>query len=149
VPQKVVQWRMIRESAEAGHIVIACGGGGIPVVKADDGAFKGVEAVIDKDLTASILGTQIGAEILVVLTQVPSIFSDFNTPEQRPIRAIAVDELEQLQHQGQFPPGSMGPKVRAAASFLAGGGKRAIVTNALSLAEALAGRAGTHIIGAC
>ena len=148
-PVKVVQWRMIRESAEAGHIVIACGGGGIPVIKTDQGLFKGVEAVIDKDLTSSILGTQIGAEILVILTQVPHVYTDFNTPEQRPVRAITIDDLERLAHQGQFPDGSMGPKVAAAVSFLENGGKRAIVTNPPNLTDALAGRAGTHIIGAC
>ena len=149
VPKKVVQWRMIRESAASGHIVIACGGGGIPVIKGNDDAFHGVEAVIDKDLTSSILGTQIGAEILVILTEVPNIFTDFNTPEQLPIRAITIDELQRLQKQGQFPKGSMGPKVTAAVSFLLNGGKRAIVTNPENLTQALAGRAGTHIIGAC
>ena len=148
-PSKVVQWRMIRESAEAGHIVIACGGGGIPVIKSKTGAFQGIEAVIDKDLTSSILGTQIGAEILVVLTQVPCIFTDFNTPEERPIRAITIDELDKLAHQGQFPKGSMAPKVAAAIAFLSNGGKRAIVTNPDNLTAALAGKAGTHIIGAC
>jgi carbamate kinase len=148
-PSRVVQWRMIRESAEAGHIVIACGGGGIPVVKSSSGDFQGVEAVIDKDLTSSILGTQIGAEILVVLTQVPYIYTDFNTPEQRPIRAITIDELENLSRQGQFPKGSMAPKVDAAIAFLSNGGKRAIVTDPENLTLALAGKAGTHIIGAC
>jgi carbamate kinase len=148
-PVRVVQWRMIRESAESGHIVIACGGGGIPVIKSEKGDFNGVEAVIDKDLTSSILGTQIGAEILVILTQVPFIYTDFNTPEQRPIRAITIDELQQLVHQGQFPKGSMAPKVEAAVSFLVNGGKRAIVTNPENLTLALSGRAGTHVIGAC
>jgi carbamate kinase len=148
-PKRVVQWRMIRESAEAGHIVIACGGGGIPVVKTENGTFRGVEAVIDKDLTSSILGTQIGAEILVILTQVPYVYTDFNTPEQRAVRAITIDELETMQRQGQFPAGSMGPKIEAAVSFLANGGKRVIVTNPANLSLALEGRAGTHIIGAC
>jgi carbamate kinase len=140
---------MIRESAEAGHIVIACGGGGIPVIKTENGTYRGVEAVIDKDLTSSILGTQIGAEILVILTQVSNIYTDFNTPEQRPVRAITIDDLDRMAHQGQFPEGSMGPKVSAAVSFLTSGGKRAIVTNPSNLNDALAGRAGTHIIGAC
>jgi carbamate kinase len=148
-PVRVVQGRMIRESAEAGHIVIACGGGGVPVIERSGGGFQGVEAVVDKDLTSSILATQIGAEIFVILTEVPNIFQDFNTPEERPITAVTVEELLELQTAGAFPEGSMGPKVQAAIDFLERGGKRAVVTNPDNLLSALSGRGGTHVIGAC
>jgi carbamate kinase len=140
---------MIRESAEAGHIVIAAGGGGIPVRQKQDGTYEGVEAVIDKDLTSALLGNQIGAEILVVLTEVPRVYTAFGSDDQRAIGAITAERLMELYDAGEFPPGSMGPKVRAVAEFLEGGGKRAIITNPATLEDALAGRGGTHIIGGC
>lgn len=148
-PVKVAQWRMIREAAEAGHILIACGGGGVPVIERATGGFEGVEAVIDKDSTSSILATQIGAEILIILTEVPHIYTGFNTKAQQPISAITIEELRTLYTRGEFPPGSMGPKVRAAIDFLDKGGKRAIVTDPATLPNALIGAGGTHIIGAC
>jgi carbamate kinase len=149
IPNKIVQGHMIRESAEAGHIVIAAGGGGIPIIKKADGKYEGVEAVIDKDLTSSILATQIGAEILIILTEVPHVYTSFNTPEQRALSAVTTEELNELVKMGEFPPGSMGPKVRAAVGFLERGGKRSIVTSPAMLNEALKGRGGTHIIGGC
>ena len=148
-PTKVVQRHSIRESAEAGHIVIAAGGGGIPIKKKDDGTYEGVEAVIDKDLTSAMLANQIGAEILIVLTEVPQVYTAFNTDDQHAIGAITADRLLELYEAGEFPPGSMGPKVMAVVEFLEGGGKRAIITNPATLEDALAGRGGTHIIGGC
>ena len=148
-PVEVAQWRMIRESAEAGHVVIACGGGGVPVIVRKNGSFEGVEAVIDKDSTSSILATQIGAELLVILTEVPNIYTGFNTEEQRKISAITIEELRELYQAGEFPRGSMGPKVMAVIDFLDRGGKRAIVTDPPTLPKALGGSGGTHIIGAC
>jgi len=148
-PTKVVQRHSIRESAEANHIVIAGGGGGIPIKRKDDGTYEGVEAVIDKDLTSALLANQIGAEILIVLTEVPQVFTSFNTPEQRAIGAITADRLQELYDAGEFPAGSMGPKVKAVVEFLENGGKRAIITNPATLEDALAGRGGTHIIGGC
>ncbi len=148
-PTKIIQRHMIRETAEAGHVVIACGGGGIPIFRKEDGSYEGVEAVIDKDLSSSILANQIGAEIFIILTEVPEVYIKFNTPEKRSIGAITADQLEELLKAGEFPPGSMGPKVEAVIQFLANGGKRAIITNPEHLEDALLGRSGTHIIGAC
>jgi len=148
-PVKVVQRHMIRESAEAGHIVIACGGGGIPIVKRPDRLYEGVEAVIDKDLSSSMLATQIGADIFVILTEVPKVYTGFNTPEQRAIDAITSEGLKALLDEGHFPPGSMGPKVEAVCGFLERGGQRAIITNPDSLSQSLRGLGGTHIIGGC
>jgi carbamate kinase len=148
-PLKVIQRHMIRESAETGHIVIAAGGGGIPVIKKPDGTYEGVEAVIDKDLTSSILATQIGAEIFIILTEVPYVYTGWGTPEKKAIGAITTEELGELYAKGNFPPGSMGPKVVAAREFLERGGKRAIITDPETMPDALVGRGGTHIIGGC
>ncbi|MCU0665364.1 MAG: carbamate kinase [Myxococcota bacterium] len=148
-PIKVVQRFTIRDSAEAGHIVIACGGGGIPIIKDSEGRYEGVEAVIDKDLTSSLLANQIGAEMFIILTEVPQIFSGFKTPSERAISAVTSEQLRALHTAGEFPAGSMGPKVEAVIGFLERGGKRAIVTDPHTIGEALEGRGGTHIIGAC
>jgi carbamate kinase len=148
-PIKVVQRFTIRDSAEAGHIVIACGGGGIPIIKDKDGRYEGVEAVIDKDLTSSILANQIGAEIFIILTEVPQVYSGFKTPSERAISAVTSEQLKTLHNAGEFPAGSMGPKVEAVIEFLEHGGKRAIITDPQTLGDALEGRGGTHIIGAC
>ncbi|MBP7382358.1 carbamate kinase [Myxococcota bacterium] len=148
-PVKVIQRHMIRESAAAGHIVIACGGGGIPIIKKPDRSYEGVEAVIDKDLSSSMLATQIGADIFVILTEVPKVFIGFNTPNQRAIDAITSEGLKELLDAGEFPAGSMGPKVEAVCGFLERGGQRAIITDPHSLSAALRGLGGTHIIGGC
>jgi len=148
-PLKVVQRHMIRESAEAGHIVIAGGGGGIPIVKKPDGSYEGVEAVIDKDLTSSILATEIGAEIFIILTEVPCVFTGYGKPNKTAIGAITAEQLGEMYAAGEFPPGSMGPKVVAAREFLERGGKRAIITDPETMPDALLGRGGTHIIGGC
>jgi len=140
---------MIRDSAEAGHIVIAAGGGGIPIIRKPDESYEGTEAVIDKDLTSSILATQVGAEILIILTEVPYIYRNYSKPTQREISAITAQQLQDLYEEGEFPDGSMGPKVKAVIEFLDRGGKRAIVTNPGTLPDALQGRGGTHIIGGC
>jgi len=146
-PKRVVQWRMIRDSALAGHVVIAGGGGGIPIIKNTRGDYDGVEAVIDKDLTSSIIAGSIGADLLIILTAVPQVYVNFNTPEQRPLGAVTREEIERLIHEGHFPPGSMGPKVLAIHRFLQGGGRRGLVTDAPTLHAALEGRGGTHFVG--
>jgi carbamate kinase len=146
-PQKVIQRHMIRESTNRGNIVIAAGGGGIPIRIKPDGMYEGIEAVVDKDLTSSVLACDVGAELLIILTAVPQVFTHFNTPEQRTLSAVTVDEIEKLHEQGHFPPGSMGPKIEAAIHFLRHGGRRTLITDPESLPLAIDGRAGTHIIG--
>lgn len=146
-PRRVVQYRMIRDAAREGHIVIACGGGGIPILKSSDGDYTGVEAVVDKDLTTSLLGTEIGAEFLIILSNVPNVYLDFNGPNQRSLNAVTLDEVERYINEGHFPEGSMGPKVEAIRRFLHSGGKRALITSPDCLPDALEGRAGTHFIG--
>jgi carbamate kinase len=147
VPQKVIQRHMIRDAVRQGHIVIASGGGGIPVRKQADGQLAGVEAVIDKDLTSSVLASDVGAALLVILTAVPQVFVDFGKPRQRALGAVTLEEIEHLHAEGHFPPGSMGPKIEAVIRFLRAGGRRALITDPDSLPQAIEGRAGTHFVG--
>ncbi len=146
-PIRVVQHRMIRDAVRAGHVVIASGGGGIPVKIDDKGCFAGVECVIDKDLTSAVLADEVGADHLVILTAVPQVYVDFGKPGQRPLGAVTLDEIERLHHEGHFAPGSMGPKIEAVIHFLKAGGRRALITDADSLPDAIQGRAGTHFVG--
>ena len=146
-PLRVIQRHMIRETANAGHIVIACGGGGIPIKVRDDQRYEGVEAVVDKDLTSSVLACDVKAELLVILTVVPQVFVGFGKPDQRPLSAVTLDEIERLHAEGHFPAGSMGPKIEAVIHFLRSGGRRAVITDPDNLARAMEGSAGTHVIG--
>ena len=146
-PRRVVQRHMIRDAVRQGHIVVACGGGGIPVHRKPDGQFGGLEAVIDKDLTSSVLATDVGAALLVILTAVKQVCANFGRPDERPLGAVTLEEIEKLQVEGHFPPGSMGPKIEAVVRFLRAGGRRALITNPESLPQAIDGRAGTHFVG--
>jgi len=146
-PRRVLQRHMIRDAVRQGHIVVACGGGGIPVRRQADGQFAGLEAVIDKDLTSSVLATDVGAALLVILTAVPQVCVNFGRADERTLGAVTLEEIETLQAEGHFPPGSMGPKVEAVVRFLRAGGRRALITNPESLPQAIDGRAGTHFVG--
>ncbi len=146
-PVKVVQCETIREAAQAGHIVIACGGGGIPITSGEEGAYEGIEAVIDKDLTSAVLANQIGAQLLIILTAVPNVSVRYKKPDEKKLNAVTLREIRQFMMAGEFPPGSMGPKIEAVVNFLEGGGQRALITNPQSLQDALEGRAGTHFVG--
>ena len=146
-PVRVVQRHMIHDSASAGHIVVACGGGGIPIVRGADRDYEGIEAVIDKDLTSSVLAAEIGAELLIILTDVPQVYVHYGKPEQRALGAVTLKEIEALQAEGHFGTGSMGPKVEAIVNFLKAGGKRGLITSPARLGDAMDGRAGTHFVG--
>ena len=146
-PLKVIQRLMIADAARAGHIVVACGGGGIPVKKEKDGKYGGIEAVVDKDLTSSVLAANIGASLMIILTAEPQVYVNFGKPDQYALSAVTLEETEQLYAEGHFPPGSMGPKVEAVMHFLKEGGRRALITDPDSLPRAMEGRAGTHFIG--
>jgi carbamate kinase len=150
-PQAIVEAGTIRTLVEAGVVVVAAGGGGIPV--ADDGTgLAGVDAVIDKDYAAQQLANQLGADALVLVTGVENVMVDFGKPSQRAIEEIDVDEMDRHLADGQFPEGSMGPKVRAALSFLRNGGGSVVVTTPELAADALvddpAARKGTRIVAA-
>ncbi|MCC6527666.1 MAG: carbamate kinase [Polyangiaceae bacterium] len=147
-PLKVIQRHSIRDAVRQGHIVIACGGGGIPIKKKANGEYAGAEVVCDKDLTSAVLASDVGAELFIILTAVPQVFASYGKPDQHALGAVTVQELERLVAEGHFAPGSMGPKIEAVLGFLGRGGKRAIITDAEHLPAAIEGRAGTHFIGA-
>jgi carbamate kinase len=146
-PQSIVEWPAIKALVETGMLVIAAGGGGIPVVRDADGTLRGVEAVIDKDFASQRLATLVGARTLALLTEVENVAVDFGTPQQRALGQVTVDELERHLADGQFPAGSMGPKVQAAVQFLHAGGSRAIITSPARIADALVdGSIGTQVL---
>lgn len=145
-PLEIVEWSAIRELIGKGIVVIAAGGGGVPVVRDWDGRLRGVEAVIDKDLAASVLARQIRARRLVILTAVSRVTYDYGRPTQREIERLTVAEGRRGIAEGQFPPGSMGPKIAACLEFVESGGEEAIVTSPEKLLDALAGRAGTRVV---
>lgn len=143
-PCEVIELPVIRCLLEMGVIVIAAGGGGIPVLR-DATGLHGVEAVIDKDLTAALMADQLEAELLVILTDVPFAFQYFGQPRQQPIGRITPAVAQELIAAGHFAPGSMQPKIQAAAEFAGRPGRRAIICNPGSLSEALQRHAGTSI----
>ncbi len=143
-PLEVVEREVIAALLAQGAVVIAGGGGGVPVVRRQ-GHLVGVEAVIDKDHLAALLAELVGADLLVILTDVPCAYRDFGTPAQTPIGAITAADLGALVATGAFAEGSMGPKLEAAARFANRPGRRAIICNPDSLEDALAGRAGTIV----
>jgi carbamate kinase len=144
-PLGILELDVIRALAAAGTTVVAAGGGGVPVV-ARNGRYDGVDAVIDKDFAAALVGSLVGATTLLLVTGVEQVALDFGTPEERPLERMTAAEARGWLAEGQFPPGSMGPKIEAAVQFVEAGGEHAIVTSLDRMAEALAGRAGTRVV---
>ena len=128
-----------------GYVVIAAGGGGIPVVVPEEGDIRGVEAVIDKDYAAAMLAAALSADLFVILTGVERVSRDFGKPTETPLARLDVATARELLAEGQFPPGSMGPKIDAAIRFVEAGGREVLITRAESLPEALEGETGTVI----
>jgi len=145
-PRKVINLGVIRALLDAGVLVIAGGGGGIPVARNKRGDWVGVEAVIDKDLTSALLARSLDIPDLLILTAVERIAIDYDTPRQRYLDRVTASELRAHQRAGHFAKGSMGPKVEAALRHLAGGGRRAIIGHLERAAAALAGASGTHVV---
>jgi len=144
-PKYIVEGPAIKSLVNAGYIVIASGGGGIPVVEQQDGKFKGVEAVIDKDLAGERLATYLDAERFIILTDVDAVYIDYGKQSQKKISKIKVEELRKLYEEGHFPVGSMGPKVKAAIRFIEAGGGEAMIGELSQLIEVVKGKAGTLI----
>ncbi|MDQ7844318.1 MAG: carbamate kinase [Armatimonadota bacterium] len=145
MPLEIVERLTIKGLVYQSIVVIAAGGGGIPVVRRPDGSLEGIEAVIDKDLASSLLAQSIGADLLLISTAVPQVALHYGTPQERPIGTMTVAEAKQYLSQGHFPPGSMGPKVLAAVRFVEATGGEALITSPEGIEEALAGKTGTRI----
>ena len=145
-PEFVMHGLSIRTLVEAGTIVIAAGGGGIPVYSTDEGKLKGIDAVVDKDLTAAKLGRVIRAQEYYIITDIDQVYKNYNTPDQSPIHQMTDTEAKQLQTDGHFQQGSMWPKIRSAIHFLKHHGEKAVITNIANIEKAIDGKAGTTIL---
>lgn len=144
-PLRIVEAGVIRELVEAGVVVVAAGGGGVPVAKGERGELQGVDAVIDKDLTAERLGEAVDADALVILTDVDHVKLEFEKPGERDIERMGCAEARRWMEEGQFLAGSMRPKVLACVRFIEWGGSRAVISRLGTALEALEGRAGTLV----
>lgn len=144
-PTAIVEKDLIITLISSGALVIVTGGGGIPVRRDRSGLYKGVEAVVDKDLASSVLASEIDASELFILTGVEQVALRFGTPEETLLSSLTVDEARAFLAEGHFPAGSMGPKIEAACRFVENGGERALITDIFTLDQALAGRTGTWI----
>ncbi|NJB67162.1 carbamate kinase [Desulfobaculum xiamenense] len=144
-PLTIVEKREIATLVADGFIVICCGGGGIPVVR-EGRRFCGVDAVIDKDLASARLAQEVGVDVFVIVTDVAGAYLDYGTPAERLVERLRIDEAMEHLRGGQFPPGSMGPKIEACAEFLRGGGSRAVICGMDAIEDAVAGRGGTEIV---
>lgn len=145
-PIDIVPKRIIHELVRSGRIIICAGGGGIPVIINGNGLFQGVEAVIDKDYASSLLAKEVGVDLFIILTNVPRVYLNYGTPEETPVSVMTVEEADKYLAEGQFPPGSMGPKIRAAIEFIANGGNEVLITSASHLKASLVNRSGTRIV---
>lgn len=143
-PIDIIELDTIRNLVHDGVLVIACGGGGVPVVQTASG-LQGIEAVIDKDLASSLLATRLGVDLFVISTDTDRVYLDYRKPTQRPLEQTDTAELEHYYEEGQFPPGNMGPKIVSVLRFLRAGGKEAVITSCDDLCSAICGTAGTHI----
>jgi carbamate kinase len=146
MPQKIVGCHLLKRLVENGAVLVAGGGGGIPVYKDVGGYHRGVEAVIDKDYVASILACELEADLFIILTQVPMIAENFGRYNQKWLRRVPLSKAREMMDNHQFPPGSMGPKVQASIDFVVATGKEVLITDEHSLKNALEGQAGTFIV---
>ena len=145
-PLHIVNAKAIKSLVENGTVVIAAGGGGIPVYIEEDGRLEGVDAVIDKDLASAVLAKEIGAEELIILTDVDKVALNFGKSDQVWLDQLTGEEAHEYLHQEHFPYGSMGPKVKAAINFVSWGGKKVIITSIEKVEEDIQGNAGTIIV---
>ncbi|MBM4162005.1 MAG: carbamate kinase [Ignavibacteria bacterium] len=144
-PLEILEQEVIRQILDLGIIVIALGGGGIPVIVREDHTVVGVEAVIDKDRASALLAAALGIDCLIISTDVDQVYLNYRTSEQRGIKRATAELMQHYLDNGQFPPGSMGPKIEAAIRFLTNGGKEVVITSPDRVMEAIHGKAGTLI----
>ena len=144
-PRHVCDISLVQVLARRGTVVIAGGGGGIPVIRKRRGVRHGVRAVIDKDLTSAHMANVLGIPTLMILTSVPQVFINFGSNDQEALHTVSLREIKKFHKEGQFPPGSMGPKIEATIRFLEGGGEKVIISHLEDAMVALSGETGTHI----
>lgn len=145
-PIDIVPKSILYDLIHSGKIIIAAGGGGIPVIINGRGFFQGVEAVIDKDFASSLIAREVKAGLFIILTNVSRVCLNFGSSKEIPLRTLTITEAQKHLDEGQFPPGSMGPKIKAAIKYVQSGGKEVIITSANHLRAALINRSGTKII---
>jgi carbamate kinase len=145
IPKKIIELDVIKLLEQSGYVVIAAGGGGVPVILNEEGEIEGVEAVIDKDLGSSILASGLGADSLIISTAIDAVYLNFGKEDQRPLSCVSLREIKQYLEEGHFKPGSMKPKIEAIIQFLENGGEKAIITSPENLLSAFEGKAGTTI----
>jgi carbamate kinase len=143
-PVRIIEDQVATTLANKGFVVVAVGGGGIPVIE-ENGELKGIEAVIDKDYASSLLATGIEADLFLITTSVEKVALNFGRPDQKPLGRMTLKEAKRRLKEGHFPAGSMGPKIQAIISFLEKGGKEAIITNPQNIERALRGETGTRV----
>jgi carbamate kinase len=144
-PLRILNVQAIARMLEVDAVVIAAGGGGIPVVRGRDGQWRGIEAVIDKDFASALLASELKADVFMILTNVPQVSLDFGKPAQRAVERLSVVEAEKYLAQGQFPAGSMGPKIEAAIQFVRASGHTVLITDVEHVRDAIGGSSGTKI----
>jgi len=145
-PLRILNIKTVARMLESAAVVIAAGGGGIPVARGRDGQWRGIEAVIDKDFASALLAANLNADLFLVLTGVPRVALDFGKPTERPVDRMTIAEAEKHLADGQFPAGSMGPKIEAAIQFVRATKKQVLITDVDVLREALAGKEGTLVV---
>jgi carbamate kinase len=146
IPLEIVERDAVKALLDAGFVVIGVGGGGIPVVREEDGSLRGVEAVIDKDYASGLLASSIQADLLLISTAVDQVALNYGQPGQKWLDKMTLAEAEQYLAEGHFAPGSMGPKIRASIKFLKEGGREALITSPENIERALAGETGTRVV---
>jgi carbamate kinase len=144
-PKEILELDLIKRVLDMGIICIALGGGGVPVIKNGNGKITGSEAVIDKDRSSALLAKGIDADIFIISTDTDKVYLNYKKPDQKALDNVGIDELEAYYKEGQFPPGSMGPKIESVIRFIREGGKKALITSYEYLMDAIEGKQGTHI----
>ena len=145
-PRRIVEAGVISKLAASGVVVIAAGGGGVPVVEDEEGMLRGIDAVVDKDLSTALLAVEIGARRIINLTQIDKVYLDYGKPGEKGLPEMSLEEARRYLAEGHFAPGSMGPKIEGAIEFLEGGGEEVIITTPELIKDALDGKAGTKVI---
>jgi carbamate kinase len=145
-PKEIIPASTINELVDRGEIVIAVGGGGIPIYIEEDGTYEGVDAVIDKDFASALLALEIKADLFVILTGVEKVYINYGKENQQALDQITIAEAKHYYNEKQFPAGSMGPKIQAAIDFLEGGGSEVLITSIEKIVDAFEGKTGTRFI---